>query len=114
MNENKFESVSALLDNDNVEQSLLDEVTQDDKLSDTWSRYHLIGDIMRGDSADFIDRDLDDERWHQRRERGRGDQNEPGQVSPAVGPQVMKDAITREGACRRGGRVEMQCAHVSL
>ncbi|WOH37325.1 RseA family anti-sigma factor [Thalassotalea fonticola] len=58
MNENKFESLSALLDNDNVEQTLLDEVSHDDKLSDTWSRYHLIGDIMRGDSSDFIDREL--------------------------------------------------------
>lgn len=58
MNENKFESLSALLDNDNVEQTLLDEVSHDDKLSDTWSRYHLIGDIMRGDSSDYIDRDL--------------------------------------------------------
>ncbi|WNC71478.1 RseA family anti-sigma factor [Thalassotalea psychrophila] len=58
MNENKFESLSALLDNDNVEQALLDEVSHDDKLSETWSRYHLIGDIMRGDSSDFIDRDL--------------------------------------------------------
>lgn len=58
MNENKFESLSALLDNDNVEQTLLDEVSHDDKLSDTWSRYHLIGDIMRGDSGNYIDRDL--------------------------------------------------------
>lgn len=58
MSENKFEDVSALLDDDNVDATLLDEVKYDDKLSDTWSRYQLIGDMMRGESADFVDRDL--------------------------------------------------------
>ncbi|OUS23520.1 hypothetical protein A9Q98_14765 [Thalassotalea sp. 42_200_T64] len=58
MSENKFEAISALLDDNNVEQSLLNEVKDDDKLGDTWSRYHLIGDIMRGDSADFINTEL--------------------------------------------------------
>ncbi|KGJ97699.1 sigma-E factor negative regulatory protein [Thalassotalea sp. ND16A] len=58
MSENKFEAISALLDDNNVEQSLLNEVKDDDKLGDTWNRYHLIGDIMRGDSADFINTEL--------------------------------------------------------
>lgn len=58
MSENKFEAASALLDDNNVDLALLDEVKQDDKLSDSWSRYQLIGDMMRGESADFVDCDL--------------------------------------------------------
>ncbi len=58
MSENKFEAVSSLLDQHDIDVDLLDEVKDDDKLNDSWGRYHLIGDIMRGESADFIDLEL--------------------------------------------------------
>ncbi|MEW6998431.1 sigma-E factor negative regulatory protein [Colwelliaceae bacterium BS250] len=58
MSENKFEAVSSLLDQQAVDTNLLDEVKNDDKLSDAWSRYHLIGDIMRNESGDYINKNL--------------------------------------------------------
>ncbi len=61
MIENKFEAVSELLDGHDIDAELIEDIKQDDKLCDSWSRYHLIGDVMRGETADFIDLDLSDE-----------------------------------------------------
>lgn len=61
MSENKFEALSALLDQQQVDSSVLDDVKDDDKLSDAWGRFHLIGDVMRGETADFVDLDLSDD-----------------------------------------------------
>lgn len=61
MSENKFETLSAFLDQQNVDSSVLDDVKHDDKLSSAWGRYHLIGDVMRGETADFVDLDLSDD-----------------------------------------------------
>ena len=58
MNENKLQAVSSLLDQQPVDEDLLTELTNDDNLNDSWSRYHLIGDIMRGETAEFIDTKL--------------------------------------------------------
>ena len=58
MNENKLQAVSSLLDQQPVDEDLLTELTDNDKLNESWSRYHLIGDIMRGETADFIDSKL--------------------------------------------------------
>lgn len=60
MIENKFEAVSELLDEQGTDNTLLDEVKHDSNLNDGWGRYHLIGDVMRGETADFIDLDLSD------------------------------------------------------
>ncbi|TRX54533.1 sigma-E factor negative regulatory protein [Thalassomonas sp. M1454] len=58
MNENKLQAVSSLLDQQQVDEDLLKQVIDDEKLNESWSRYHLIGDIMRGETADFIDTEL--------------------------------------------------------
>ena len=43
------EQLSALMDGDLSEIEVLNELGTDPTLQDTWSRYHLIGDAMRGD-----------------------------------------------------------------
>jgi len=43
------EQLSALMDGDLSEIEVLNELGTDPALQDTWSRYHLIGDAMRGD-----------------------------------------------------------------
>ncbi len=62
MSESKFEKVSSLVDNyhDNKRQSaeLLDQLNNDSALADTWSRYHLIGDVLRDELPSNISLDL--------------------------------------------------------
>lgn len=58
MSENKFETISLLVDNYQSENEKLDEVLKDEQLSDTWDRYHLIGDVIRNDMPDEIQMDL--------------------------------------------------------
>ncbi|MBL4908806.1 MAG: transcriptional regulator [Alteromonadaceae bacterium] len=53
MSESKFETVSSLVDNyqrndDNFDEAIFD-LIEDEQLSDTWERYHLLGDVIRGD-----------------------------------------------------------------
>lgn len=57
------EQLSALMDGELDSRSraaLLDSVENDTELQDTWSRYHLIGDTMRGDLPDTMQFDLCD------------------------------------------------------
>ncbi|MBL0710546.1 MAG: transcriptional regulator [Colwellia sp.] len=53
MSENKFETISSLVDNHRVaEQSseqIIDEILKDEHLSTAWQQYHLIGDVIRDD-----------------------------------------------------------------
>lgn len=58
MSENKFENVSSVVDNYQQTDELFDEILNDSHLSATWQRYHLMGDVMRGDTSDVIDLDL--------------------------------------------------------
>lgn len=44
------EKLSALMDGEVVDKSLLQTIAHDDESLDTWKNYHLIGDIMRGDA----------------------------------------------------------------
>lgn len=58
MIKNKFETVSTLIDNEALSDTELAEIIDDAELSDTWSRYHLIGDVMRNDAPAHIQLDL--------------------------------------------------------
>ncbi|WP_286234876.1 sigma-E factor negative regulatory protein [Thalassotalea sediminis] len=60
MSESKFETVSSLVDNFHHEDAVLDDVLKDNDMSDTWQRYHLIGDVLRDDVPTSIDIDLSD------------------------------------------------------
>ncbi len=54
------EQLSALMDGDLSEIEVLNELGTDPALQDTWSRYHLIGDAMRGDLPVNLQLDLSD------------------------------------------------------
>lgn len=58
MTESKFETVSSLVDNYQLDDKTFNEVINDEKMSDTWQRYHLIGDVMRKESPASLDFDL--------------------------------------------------------
>ncbi len=49
------EQLSSLIDNENVESNSLDALIHDKEQQSTFSRYHLIGDVMRNESAMNID-----------------------------------------------------------
>ncbi|MGY6039862.1 sigma-E factor negative regulatory protein [Aeromonas sp. AE23HZ002T15] len=54
------EQISALMDGDLSEIKVLNELGTDPAMQDTWSRYHLIGDAMRGDLPVNLQLDLSD------------------------------------------------------
>ena len=54
------EQLSALMDGDLSEIEVLNELGTEPALQDTWSRYHLIGDAMRGDLPVNLQLDLSD------------------------------------------------------
>ncbi|MGL6571195.1 sigma-E factor negative regulatory protein [Aeromonas caviae] len=54
------EQLSALMDGDLSEIEVLNELGTDPALQDTWSRYHLIGDAMRGDLPVNLQLDFSD------------------------------------------------------
>ncbi|MFT5164354.1 MAG: sigma-E factor negative regulatory protein RseA [Alteromonadaceae bacterium] len=57
MQDDKKEWLSALVDSQ-ADLKDLDQVIASDDNKDTWQRYHLMGDVMRGDVAPTIDLDL--------------------------------------------------------
>ncbi len=58
MSESKFETVSSLVDNYQSEDAVFDELIKDNHMSETWQRYHLIGDTMRNELPDSLNFDL--------------------------------------------------------
>ena len=58
MSVNKFETVSSIVDNYQPNDELFEEILNDSHLSATWQRYHLMGDVMRGETSDVIELDL--------------------------------------------------------
>lgn len=58
MTESKFETVSSLVDNYQLDDNELIEMSSDEQMSDTWNRYHLIGDVLRDDAPAELDLDL--------------------------------------------------------
>lgn len=61
MSESKFETVSSLVDSYQAqEDAVLQDMLKDNDMSETWQRYHLIGDAMRDELPDELDFDLTD------------------------------------------------------
>lgn len=58
MSESKFETVSSLVDNYQSNDEVFDELIKDNHMSETWQRYHLIGDTMRDEIPETLDLDL--------------------------------------------------------
>lgn len=58
MTESKFEQVSSIVDDQQVSENVLDDISQDQELSATWERYNLIGNVMRDEAPDTINLDL--------------------------------------------------------
>ncbi|MFB0999906.1 MAG: RseA family anti-sigma factor [Colwellia sp.] len=58
MSESKFETVSSCVDNFQHNENAFDEIINDEHLSTTWDRYHLIGDVLRNDTSDILQLDL--------------------------------------------------------
>jgi len=62
MSESKLEKISSLVDNfrDSKSQSeaLFEQINSDNTLSETWGRYHLIGDVLRDELPSEISLDL--------------------------------------------------------
>ncbi len=54
------EKLSALMDGESFDSELLNELSRDDKLQQSWLRYHLIRDTMRGDVGEVIHFDIAD------------------------------------------------------
>jgi sigma-E factor negative regulatory protein RseA len=61
MSESKFETVSSCVDNFQHNENAFDEIINDEHLSTTWNRYHLIGDVLRNDTPDILQLDLSNE-----------------------------------------------------
>ncbi|TWX56907.1 sigma-E factor negative regulatory protein [Colwellia hornerae] len=58
MSEGKFETVSSCVDNFQHDEQTFDNIINDEHLSTTWDRYHLIGDVLRNDTPDVLQLDL--------------------------------------------------------
>jgi len=54
------EKLSALMDGETFDNELLNELSRDDKLQQSWRRYHLIRDTMRGDIGETLYLDIAD------------------------------------------------------
>ena len=58
MSESKFETVSSLVDNYQTNDDVFDELVKDNHMSETWQRYHMIGDAMRDELPHSLNTDL--------------------------------------------------------
>jgi sigma-E factor negative regulatory protein RseA len=58
MSESKFETLSSCVDSFQHNENSFDDIINDEHLSATWDRYHLIGDVLRNDTPDVLQLDL--------------------------------------------------------
>ncbi|QDP02017.1 sigma-E factor negative regulatory protein [Thalassotalea sp. PS06] len=58
MSNKNSESISAFLDNYDLEGLSVEDLKQDQQQVETWGRYHMIGDIMRGETGEYVMPDL--------------------------------------------------------
>ena len=60
MNETKKEQLSALMDDDmgGLQKDQVGQMLKDPELLDTWSRYHLVSDGLKGNLPGYLDREL--------------------------------------------------------
>lgn len=61
MSENKFETVSSIVDSYQQNDEVIEELLNDKHSSATWERYHLMGDVMRGETSEVLNLDLSSE-----------------------------------------------------
>lgn len=61
MSENKFETVSGLVDNYQQDIEKLDSILNDELLAQRWENYHLIGDVLRDEVPSEIQLDLSEQ-----------------------------------------------------
>ncbi|WP_448211950.1 sigma-E factor negative regulatory protein [Colwellia sp. MEBiC06753] len=61
MIENKFETVSGLMDNNPQDVEKLESVVNEQDLAQRWENYHLIGDVLRDDVPQAIQLDLSEQ-----------------------------------------------------
>lgn len=54
------EKLSALMDGESFDNELLNDLSRDDKLQQSWQRYHLIRDTLRGDIGTTLHLDIAD------------------------------------------------------
>ena len=52
------EKLSALMDGETFDNELLNDLSRDDKLQQSWQRYHLIRDTLRGDIGETLHLDI--------------------------------------------------------
>ncbi|EPF15321.1 MULTISPECIES: anti-sigma-E factor RseA [Cedecea] len=52
------EQLSALMDGESLDSELLNRLSQDQTLQQSWESYHLIRDTMRGDTSDILHFDI--------------------------------------------------------
>jgi sigma-E factor negative regulatory protein RseA len=58
MNENKFETLSSIVDSQNISDDCFDDLVKDQQCAQTWHRYHLIGDAIRDDLPEQLNPEL--------------------------------------------------------
>ena len=61
MSENKFETVSGVVDSYQQDVEKLDSILNDPHLAERWENYHLIGDILREETPEAIQVDLSEQ-----------------------------------------------------
>ncbi|NQZ81598.1 MAG: transcriptional regulator [Colwellia sp.] len=92
MSESKFETMSSCVDNyqpnDAAFDEIFDEISKDGHLSDTWGRYHLMGDIIRNDIPETLQFDLS-------AQIAAAIDNEPTILAPKVSP-VKSSSFVKE------------------
>ncbi|GKX53919.1 anti-sigma-E factor RseA [Leminorella grimontii] len=54
------EKLSALMDGESIDSETIEQLSQDRTLQQSWHRYHLIRDTMRGDIGDVVHLDIAD------------------------------------------------------
>lgn len=54
----KFESVSSFVDSHDLSDEKIKQLSADQEMSETWQRYHLVGDIMRDEASADLQLDL--------------------------------------------------------
>ena len=52
------EQLSALMDGESLDSELLSDLSKDKSLQQSWKSYHLIRDVLRGDSSDVLQFDI--------------------------------------------------------
>ncbi|MDR0805187.1 MAG: anti-sigma-E factor RseA [Enterobacteriaceae bacterium] len=60
MQKEQNEQLSALMDGEHIDNDVINNLCQDSALQQSWSRYHLIRDTLRGDIGDVVHLDIAD------------------------------------------------------